>query len=160
MWDLAITETGNGGDLILQGNDLGVVNDIQNMPYLGMFGGNVEESTTSIKSADSKDWWGNDLLMKANQSIQFNSTVEKILNTTELTSQGRSIIEDAIKNDLQFLAPQTIIIVTVTIVATDRINVNIQVKVGVDDIKIIVMNYRKQASGDWFLLDFNNDFFL
>lgn len=159
-WDLAILETGNGGDLSLKGNDLAVVSGFQNMPYLGMFGGNVEQSTTNIKVADSKDFWANDLLMKSDQSTQFNSTVEKTINSTALTSQGRITIENAIKNDLKFLAPQALIKVTVTIVSTDRINVNIQIKVDTNDIKVIVINYKKVADGDWFMLDFNDDFFL
>ncbi len=158
-WDLAVLETGNGGDLSLNGNDLAVVTGIENMPYLGLFGGNVEQVTTSDKVMDSKDWWGNDLLMKSNKSIQFNSTVEKTLKNTALNSAGRVIIEGAIKNDLQFLSPQATIVVSVTIEATDRLRVNIQIKVDIN-IRVLVLNYRKSSDGDFFLLDFNDDFFL
>jgi hypothetical protein len=76
--DLAIIETGNGGDLQLVGNDLAMVNGIENMPYLGMFGGNIEESTVNkVEKLQSFDWWGNNLLMPGNQSIQFNSSFGK-----------------------------------------------------------------------------------
>lgn len=159
-FDLAILETGNGGDLQIIGSDLAVVKGIENMPYLGMFGGNVEQSTTSVLVADSKDWWGNRLLMESNQSIQFNSIVEKALNTTSLTSAGRVIIENAIKEDLKFLSPQATVEVSVTIVATDRINVKIKVGINVGGEQIIIINFRKSVDGDWFLTDFNNDFLI
>ncbi len=85
MFDLAIIETGNGGDLVINGNDIGIVTDIGNMPYLAMFGGNKEstinQSTTLSQGAQSFDWWGNNLLMPSNQSQQFNSLLENIINT-------------------------------------------------------------------------------
>lgn len=84
--DLLIYETGGGGDLIIQGNDLAQVQGYENAPYLSMFGGN--------------DWWGNYLLPPPNQ---FSSKTEQILNSTPLSSAGRIIIENAIKSDLSFL---------------------------------------------------------
>ena len=65
MFDLAVIENGNGGDIQVFGNDLAIVNGIENMPYLGMFGGNLEQSTVDNEVTEfSLDWWGNDLLMK------------------------------------------------------------------------------------------------
>jgi hypothetical protein len=159
-FDLAVIETGNGGDLQLIGNDLAVVGNIENMPYLGMFGGNVEQSTTDTLVADSKDWWGNGLLMKSNPSIQFNSTVERVINKTALTSSGRVVIENAIKNDLQFLLPQATITVSVSIVATDRLNVNIKIVLDNQNEQITIINFKKSSDGDFFIMDFNNDFLL
>lgn len=158
-WDIKIIETGNGGDLVKKGNDLESVKGIHNMPYLGMFGGNVEQSTSVTQVVDAKDWWGNRLLMNANTSIQFNSITEKILNTTELTSGGRVVIENAIKNDLQFLSPQSKIKVTVTIVATDRINILIGISTELDGEIVITANFKRKADGDWVFEDFNDDFY-
>ena len=45
MFDLALFETGNGGDYNFTGKDLAVVNGTENMPYIAMFGGNIEAST-------------------------------------------------------------------------------------------------------------------
>lgn len=161
-FDLAVIESdGNGGDLQMVGNDLAVVRGIENMPYLGMFGGNVEQVTKNkVDEVESFDWWGNNLLMPANQSIQFNSITEKALNSTPLTSSGRVIIENAIKKDLQFLADSATIEVTVTIVSTDRINVKIKIAQKTGSEKVTIINFKKSANGDFFLLDFNNDFFL
>lgn len=160
MFDLAIIETGNGGDLQLVGNDLAVVGSIENMPYLGMFGGNVEQSTSDVPVADAKDWWGNALLMKSDPSIQFNSTVERTINNTGLTSSGRVTIENAIKNDLQFLAPQATITVNVVIESDDRLNVSIKIVLNNNSEQITIINFKKSSDGDFFILDFNNDFFL
>lgn len=161
-FDLAIIETGNGGDIKIEGQDVAVVRSIENMPYLAMFGGNVEESTTTkIYVAQSFDWWANNLLMLANTAIQMNSTVERTLNTTPLTSAGRVLIENAIKKDLEFFqAEGATVEVTVEIVSTDRINVTLKITQSGSQEKIRVINFKKQSDGDWFILDFNNDFYL
>ena len=162
MFDLAISEAnGNGGDLKIIGNDLTTVESIENMPYLGMFGGNVAASTTNdpVPTTSQRfDWWGNNVLMPSEQSIQFNSSVERILNTTPLTSSGRQTIEEAIKDDLKFLADSAKIEVAVSIISVDTININIRIiRTGVDQ-KIVTLVFQKATDGDWFLLDFNTDF--
>lgn len=158
--DLALIDTRNGGDLQLVGNDLATVFGIENMPFLAMFGGNIEQSTEdNIVTEKSFDWWGNTLLMNGNQSIQFNSLTERILNSTPLTSQGRITIENAMKKDLEFLSPVATVDVSVTIVATDRINVAIKVLQVDNTTKVTIVNFRKLANGDFVFDDFNDDFF-
>lgn len=159
MWDLFIGETGNGGDLQMNGNDLAWVKGIENMVYLALFGGNVEAVTSTIKKQDSKDFWGNDLLMKSNPSIQFNSTTERLLNTTALTSAGRLVIEQGIKEDLKFLSDQADIVPTVVIENTDRLRIDIQLTIDTQ-VKVISYQFKKIADGDWVIADFNNDFYL
>jgi hypothetical protein len=159
MWDLSIKETGNGGDLEMNGNDFAVVKGIENMPYLGIMGGMVEAVTSTIKKQDAKDWWGNDLLMKSNPSIQFNSTVERLLNTTALTSAGRLVIEQGIKEDLKFLSEQADIVPTVVIENTDRIRIDIRITIDTQ-VKVVSYQFKKIADGDWVIADFNNDFYL
>ena len=163
-FDLAILETGDGGDIQLVANDLGLIYGIENQAYLAMFGGNKKASTKNQSSnlavsAQNFDWWGNSILMPNDPNVQMNSLTENILNTTPLTSAGRLVIENAIKQDLQFLAPSAKITVTVIIVATDKINVSIQM-IQAENKEVIIINFKKAQSGDWFLLDFNNDFYL
>jgi hypothetical protein len=74
-----IEQNGNGGDLILQGNDLAVCTGYENIPYLSMCGGS--------------DWWGNEFLDPAQQ---FNSLTEKTLRQYALNSAGRVAIEQAV----------------------------------------------------------------
>jgi hypothetical protein len=158
--DLAVIETGNGGDIQIVGNDLGLVFGIENMPYLAMFGGNPGYPTKSkIEDEQSFDFWGNDLIFKNNPSAQFNSLLEKKLQTVALTSAGRIQIEDIIRKDLAFLSSVAEITVVATIISDDHLNIAISIKQGTrTNIKII--NFKKQDDGDFRLSDFNDDFYV
>lgn len=161
MFDLAVIETGSGGDIQILGNDLAIVTGVENMPYLGMFGGNIEQSTIDNQIVEfSKDWWGNSLLMNSNSSIQMNSIVERTLNSTPLTSSGRLVIENAIKYDLEFLTPilGSPIEVSVVIVSDDRIDVFLKITFS-KETKVTVIKFKKQANGDFSIFDFNGDFY-
>ena len=128
--DLKVIETGNGGDITKNGSDLAMVFSFENMPYLALFGGNVEAVTPQkrLESEQAFDFWGNSLLFTNDTSIQFNSLTEKTLQITPLTSSGRLIIENAIKSDLEFMAPFAEVKVTTQIISTDRIDILIGLK--------------------------------
>jgi hypothetical protein len=161
--DLAIIESKfNGGDLQLKVSDLAVVFNIENMVYLGLFGGNLEQSTeNNVVLEQSFDWWGNNLFYENNKGAQFNSKTERIINTTPLTSNGRVIIENAIKDDLLFFKDLNATVnVSVTIVNIDHLYVEIKVEIPTNEEKIIIINFRKQSDGDFFAPDFNDDFFI
>jgi phage gp46-like protein len=162
QFDVAIIETLNGGDLQQVGNDLAVVGSIENMIYLAMFGGNIEEVTSpKFVPAQSFDYWGNSLLMPNSPSLQFNSYTEKIINSTPLTSSGRVLIENSIKKDLEFFKESgATVSVSVEIVATDKIRVRITIAIQEQLQNITIINFRKSSDGDFFFPDFNNDFFL
>lgn len=163
MFDLAVVETGNGGDLQLRGNDLAGVNSIENMPYLAMFGGNPGFITKSkVTESESFDFWGNNLLMPSDQSKQFNSLTENLINTITLNSSGRIKIETAIKNDLAFMSGFAVVDVSVSIVDTDRISVELKIRQNDTSVKISIINFRKvaNANGDFWIVDFNDDFFV
>lgn len=126
--DLKMTETNNGGDLIALTNDLALIEGFENMPYLALFGGNVRASTTNkrLENEQAYDWWGNNLLMPNDASLQLNSLTERTLLQVPLTSSGRIQIEQAIKKDLNFMTPFTIVNVTTSIISTDSILIGIQ----------------------------------
>lgn len=125
--DLRLIETGNGGDLIRIINDLNVINGLSNYPYIALFGGNVAQSTPQFREVgeESFDWFGNVFLDK---TIQFNSATERTLNEVALNSSGRVQIEDAIKEDLEFFRKFGDIKVSTSIVATDKLKINISLK--------------------------------
>lgn len=160
-FDLAIIESnGNGGDAQLVGNDLAVVYGLENQIFFALFGGNIEQSTnSSITEPDSKDWWGNNLFMPNNPSIQFNSETERALNSTALNSSGRIVIENAMKKDLDFFSEFGTVNLTVEIVSDDRLNVRIRVTQEKSKEKIMIVKLKKKTDGDWFIMDFNNDFY-
>lgn len=159
--DIALIETGNGGDLQMKGSDLALVFGLENMPYMAMFGGNVEQSTKAkVVEVESFDWWGNNLLMPYDPKNQFNSLCERYINTIPLTSEGRVLIENGIKSDLEFFRGIATVSVTVSIVATDRLDVKIIVNQNLKNEQIIIINFKKSSSGDFWILDFNNDFLI
>lgn len=122
--DIKLKEVGQGGEIIKTPTDVSLVFGFENMPYLAMFGGNLESTTPvkrDLKNDQASDWWGNSLLMEGDESIQFNSLTEKMLNNVSLTSSGRVRIEGAMKKDLEFMREFALIKVSVTIIAPDKI---------------------------------------
>lgn len=128
--DLELKETGNGGDVIKNTNDLSVIEGFENMIYLGLFGGNVASDTPQqrLDTEQAFDFWGNNLLLPNDPSTQFNSQTERTLNTVVLNSAGRVIIEEAIKSDLAFMNSFAQVAVDVVIISTDRIAIGIMVR--------------------------------
>lgn len=128
--DLKIVETYDGGDVVKTTKDLKIIYGLSNMPYLALFGGCVEASTPTerIASEQNFDWWGNDLLMRDNRGLQFNSETERALKNIPLTSAGRQLIEQAVIRDLQHMKELARIGVSVVIIATDVVRIGIRVE--------------------------------
>jgi phage gp46-like protein len=126
--DIKIFETGNGGDIMLGGNDIVTVQSFENMPYLAMFGGNIAQSTDSVGADDEQrfDWWGNSFITK--REAQMNSLTERKLRDTPLTSQGRQLIEQAVVTDLWFMRAFSTVTVSVRIISDDWLNIAIKIK--------------------------------
>lgn len=127
--DIKVIETLNGGDLELLGADIATVQGFVNMPYLGMFGGNTEENTPTTRPENQQafDWWGNTALLLS-PVLQLNSNTERALGQVALTSQGRVLIEEAVKTDLIFMKPFANITVQVSIIAIDRVKIFIKIQ--------------------------------
>lgn len=129
MADLRMIETFDGGDIVLKGNDICVINGFQNMPYLGIFGGNIEESTREFNVDEKRfDFWGNELLMLNNSVIQFNSDTERLFNEVALNSSGRLLIEQTISTDLKFMDEFSTVSVSASIISDNRIEINIKIQ--------------------------------
>ena len=102
---------------------------------------------------DQSQWWGNALVLNNQSKLQYNSLTEYTLNTTPLTSAGRRAIETAISKDLAFLKPS---LVQVSIVSDNKLSCLIR-----GDFGERILNFIKRSDypGDFFFLDFNDDFF-
>jgi hypothetical protein len=159
--DLALVETGNGGDIVFIGNVLEMVYGIENMPYLGCFGGNIGYSTKEYKAGEERlDWWGNSLLFPRSKSQQINSLLENKLINTPLNSKGRVEIEQTMVEDLRFLAPLVSSIqVQATIISDDHLRILLTIKLPNETI-IKVVEYRGKEDGDFLFDDINYDFFV
>lgn len=129
MIDVKVFETGNGGDLFLNGNDIAKAFSFDNMPYLAMFGGNVGFSTPTKRepSAQAFDYWANSLIFGDSPEAQFNSFTEAALERVDLNSNGRLTIQEAVKKDLKFMDPFSKTTVDVTILAQDKVSIGISI---------------------------------
>lgn len=128
MSDLKLIETGSGGDLVLLGNDLVVINSFQNMPYLALFGGNIEENTKTYEYGEQRfDYWANELLYNKLPKIQYNSNTERLLNKSVLNSSSRLLIEETIKKDLSFMSEFSTISVESSITSVDRLEILVKI---------------------------------
>lgn len=129
LTDIRILETGNGGDIALKGSDLLKCFSFENMPYLGFFGGNPEQSTPSDRVSEEQafDYWGNNLFFENNSEIQFNSQTERVLYSVQLNSRGRILIENAVKEDLKFMEPFANVDVSVSLIGLDKVEIFIKI---------------------------------
>ncbi|MNX74446.1 hypothetical protein D3C86_1058860 [compost metagenome] len=103
--DILLYESGDGGEMSIQSNDLALAETLYMQVYLAMFGGNVEENTkTSYLNTEERfDWWGNTLFFDDVKSKQFNSNMERTLKNVSLNSSGRLEILRAMNEDLTYL---------------------------------------------------------
>ena len=126
MTDLALHETGDGGDIQLVGNDLVTTGSIFNQIYMGLFGGNQVPTTgTELETEQRLDWWANALLFQDQPEIQMNSNLEKTFNEVALNSSGRLQIEEAVKSLLAFLSDVAEISVETSVIEIDKIQITI-----------------------------------
>jgi len=103
--DINLFEGGSGGEMRILNSDLLMSETIYQTIYLALYGGNVEQSTTSEETdlEENFDYWGNQLFYSNNPDKWFNSQTERTLSTVSLNGEGRKLIEDAVNADLQFL---------------------------------------------------------
>lgn len=125
--DIKIYESGSGGEFDLLNEDLETIEGLTNQPYLALFGGNIEQSTSnSILQGELRgDWFGNLLLDDENR---FNSSFERALNNTALTSSGIRALKIIAENDLKYLKDYADITVNVYLEDISRVVVEVTMK--------------------------------
>lgn len=132
MADLSIFESGNGGDVERNGDNIVLTEGLFVQIYLAMFGGNVEGDTISEEISDpsiqNKGWWGNNVLFEDDPQLQFNSKTERTLNTTPLTPAGRQVIQAAVQEDMEFLSELGEVNVVVTIPDVDKVQIVVTIQ--------------------------------
>jgi len=159
QFDIALFENFNGGDVLVNGNDLVKYYENEGQIYLALFGGNVEGDTPAVpqNGRDHVDYWGNFFLPVENQ---FNSKTERTLKLTELSSKGRGIIQAAVEYDLTYLQKYANVTVTVAIVGNNKVSINIITEYFTGKKTLTVLTYSYVGGdGDFSILDFStNDF--
>ncbi len=126
--DLLVYESGNGGEISIQNNDLALTDQVLQQAYLCLFGGNVDASTRGdeLPNEIKKDWWGNSLFYADEKSKQFNSLTERALIDNPLTSSGRVNIIRSIESDLKYLKNISNVNVNAFILSNNKLRVEIK----------------------------------
>ena len=120
--DILIYESGDGGEFQLMNDDIATVSSLTNQVYLALFGGNIEQDTTTeIEIGDERDdWWGNEYV-----EVPFNSTFERTLNNVALNSSGLRQLENAAKDDMRYFSDYADIEVSATIPDVNKLEITI-----------------------------------
>lgn len=130
-FDVRIRETLDGGDVVLVGNDLQMVDQLSNQAYFALFGGNIEESTPRIVENDNRierfDYWGNALFHPDEPDFQFNSEFERSLDQIALNTEGIQRLEQIALRDLAFLSEFGEVSADITAQDINRICVVVQI---------------------------------
>lgn len=123
LFDLSLVETLNGGDFEKRGIDLRVTSNWKNMPYLAMFGGNIEQSTSQgvPENGQRYDFWANSVLWPEDPGLQFNSRTERTLYSVALNEDGLDQIEGAMLEDLAFMEDFAQIEVSARLIDVDTV---------------------------------------
>lgn len=125
--DIALYESGSGGELLVLNNDISLVETLYQQVYLRLFGGNVEANTTGteIEGQQRNDWWGNALLFSNRKDKQFNSNTERVLDNVTLNTAGRIDIKRAVESDLNNLSNIADIIVNIVILSHNKVEISV-----------------------------------
>lgn len=141
-FDLTVYESGSGGDVILNTNDLDMTNSFYNQIYLAWFGGNIEDSHSDsedkLDGEENYDYWQNSLFFSEDKNGKLVSETELALLTLPLTSQGLYNLETIAKEDLSFLSDFG----------------NVEVNVEIDDYNRISLTAKIEESGETNSIDF------
>lgn len=123
--DILLYLIGDGGEITVDGDDIGLIEVLYNQVLLALFGGNVEASTlgNELPGQIREDWWGNSLLFPNDPGSQFNSLTEKALNEEVLNSIGRTNIGRAVDTDLVYLKTIANISTNVVILSTNKVQI-------------------------------------
>lgn len=149
--DIALFESGSGGDFAIVNNDLLMGETLYQQIYLALFGGNIQASTEStyLETEDRYDYWGNSLIWKDIKTKQFNSETERTILTTTLNSSGRLSIIQAVYQDLNYLNAVVSFTVDVEVLDSNRIRiiVNISGKTNQQDklLQLVYDNAKKEV---------------
>ena len=117
--DIMFFESGSGGNISLQNDDIQTISGLSNQVYLALFGGNLQQNTSEELAVldEKQDWWGNSLLPTEQQ---FNSVFERTIRETPLTSGGIQTLVNAAKEDLNYLTDYADIEISGSIVQPNR----------------------------------------
>jgi len=128
MLNFTLYEDGNGGQMVLQNNEILQTESLATLAYLLMFGGNVAAKTQQDNPIGELriDWWGNDPTENSEKWI--NSETEKVLKGIEISSQSLYTIQQAVINDTKSLEQYGNVTVLVSFPNLNRVSIEITIE--------------------------------
>lgn len=132
--DIELYESGSGGEINIENNDIQLNESLYQTIYIALFGGNVEASTigNEVETEERLDYWANPLLFATKTNKQYNSETQRTLSNVTINSNGRLKIKQAVENDLTFINSIASYEVEVSIISTDRIEIIITLSDGTE----------------------------
>lgn len=121
MKDILLIETNNGGDMVIENNDIKMTNSFVNQVYLALFGGNVY----SDNGEQQNEYWANELFIEENK---YQSMFEKTMMEVVLNSSGLEKIKQAVDVDLAYLKKYANFTIDVSILSKDSLSLYILIK--------------------------------
>ena len=142
--DLLLTETGNGGDLVIRDNDLVLTSNLSNQIYLALFGGNIVDDN----GEQFNEYWANAELSDESKYV---SQFERTLNEVVINSSGLQRLHEAANKDLEFLKKYVNYTLELSILNKDSISLYIDIKApnNVENKVSIVWNSTTKTVTSW-----------
>lgn len=144
MLNKTIYEDGNGGQLLIESNDIATTESLYMLAYTAMFGGNINGDTEPKSDVVQLhyDWWGNNKDLSS--STWINSKTERTLRGLALNSQAIEKIKQAVKSDVSFLQEYGTIAIDVAITSINTVNIDITLNQG-DNVSFIWDSNRQEV---------------
>jgi len=142
--DLLLTETGNGGDLVIRDNDLVLTSNLSNQIYLALFGGNIVDDN----GEQFNEYWAN---VELSDESKYVSQFERTLNEVVINSSGLQRLHEAANKDLEFLKKYVNYTLELSILNKDSISLYIDIKApnNVENKVSIVWNSTTKTVTSW-----------
>jgi phage gp46-like protein len=124
--DVLLTTTTDGGEMTIEDGIVEMTGGFETAAFLSLFGGNPEDDGSP---ENRQAWWGN-LLDTDNPFRKMTSRTQNILRGFPATPGNLNRVVDAAKLDLDWFKQTGIaddILITATIPAYQRINLDIQI---------------------------------
>jgi len=144
MNDLLFIETGNGGDLVLENEDLKTTNNFSNQIYFALFGGNLN----SENGEQFEEYWANSFFADENKFV---SSFEKTLMDVVLNSSGLQKLTEAANSDLSFLKKYANYTIDLSILDKDSLYLYIVIKApnNIEEKNRIIWNNELKTITSW-----------
>lgn len=127
MINKSIYESGEGGQPLIQNNDIKLTRSLSTLVYYALFAGNVEGDTSKNTAPGElhTGWWGNDVTKNSINWI--NSETERLLKGISLSPRTRILIEQAVIKDTDKLKVYGRVDVNVTLPSLNRVSIRVTI---------------------------------